>query len=63
MRIGKPRRRRVWDDPPETRKAWKRAKRADLEGGRFTRHLSPREARKRAARAEELAARRAQGGR
>lgn len=53
-RHGKPRRRRVWDDPPETRKAWKRAKRADLPPGKFTRHVSGRELRKAAKRAERL---------
>lgn len=58
MRIGKPRRRRVWDNPPETRRAWRRSKRADLEPGRFTRHSSGREQRKRARRANILAARR-----
>lgn len=57
MKVGKPRRRRVWGDPPETRKAWKRAKRADLEGGRFTRHLSDGQKRKRLARVEQLAQR------
>lgn len=55
---GKPRRRRVWDDPPETRKAWKRSKRADLPKGKFNRHLTTKEKR----RAEERAAR-MQGGR
>lgn len=59
MAAGKPRRRRVWDDPPETRKAWKRSKRADLPKGKFTRHITTKEKRRR----EERAARFMGGGR
>jgi hypothetical protein len=56
MRIGKPRRRRVWDDPPESRRAWKRHKRADLAAGKFTRHVSGHEQRKQERRAGRKAA-------
>jgi hypothetical protein len=54
-RIGKPRKRRVWEG--ETRREWKRSKRADLPAGKFNRHLTTKEKR----RAEERAAKR--GGR
>ena len=52
-RIGKPRRRRVWEG--ETRREWKRNKRADLEPGKFTRHVTTKEKKKAAKRAERLA--------
>ena len=55
-RIGKPRRRRVWEG--ETRREWKRSKRADLKPGQFNRHVTTKQKR----RAEERAAKR-QGGR
>jgi hypothetical protein len=38
--IRKPRRRRVWDNPPETRNSWKRSKRQDLKPGRGLRHVA-----------------------
>lgn len=48
MAVRKPRRRRVWDNPPETRKAWKRSKRADLPKNKENRHVSGSELRKKA---------------
>lgn len=57
MAVHKPRRRRVWDNPPETRKAWKRSKRADLPKNKATRHVSGSELRKKAKKEEKRKAR------
>lgn len=58
----KPRRRRVWDDPPETRKAWKKNKKADLrKTGHVTRHAAEKEAARNAKKKARRAAR-AEGG-
>ncbi len=53
MPVIKPRRRRVWENPPESRKAWKKNKKADLrKAGLETRHA----VKKAAVKAEKRAA-------
>jgi len=56
----KPRRRRVWENPPETRKAWKKNKKADLrKAGLETRHAVKKAAKKAERRAAKVAEREA----
>lgn len=57
--IGKPRRRRVWEG--ETRREWKRSKRADLPKGAFNRHQAEKEAKRREKKKARRAARREAG--
>jgi hypothetical protein len=49
--VKKPRKRRVWESPPESRSSWKRAKRADLKPGESNRHAVKKAAKKAAKRA------------